>query len=92
MNRPEFERRLAELRARISELPAEQRAALESLAMETAERHEQIARSALEGHRAVERLEFAFARLRAACLRFTALTADAQAALASAQRSRPGLN
>lgn len=96
MNRPEFERAMASLRARIGELPEAQRGELERLAEETAARHDEIHRSSLHAHRAVERLELGFERLQAACDRLAKVAEDARATLERARRlgvrPAPGVN
>ncbi|MBI5170871.1 MAG: hypothetical protein HZA61_15385 [Candidatus Eisenbacteria bacterium] len=95
MTRPEFERTMAGIRARIAELPEDERAALEALAAETVERHEDISRNALRSTRALERLELAFERMDTACRRLAVLAEEAREALVRARSPRqdaPGLN
>lgn len=95
MTRPDFERAMAEIRARIAELPETERAALEELAEETIRRHDDIVRNSLQSTRALERLELAWERMDQACRRLTALAEEARDAFQRAQAlppPAPGLN
>lgn len=95
MTRPEFERIMAELHARIAEMPESERPALEQLALETVARHNEIVRDSLQSTRALERLELAWERMEGACLKVAALAQEACDTLTRVQslRSRdPGLN
>jgi hypothetical protein len=92
MNRPEFDRQLARLRATIATLPPEQRESLERLALETLERHEAISRAALRGHRAAERLELSFVQLHEACARLAGLASEARDTITRRPAAPPGLN
>lgn len=78
MTRPEFERTMNEIRARIAELPESERAALEALAAETVQRHEDISRNSIQSTRALERLELAFERMDNACRRLATLAEEAR--------------
>lgn len=95
MTRPEFERTMNEIRARIAELPENERAALEALATETVQRHEDISRNSIQSTRALERLELAFERMDTACRRLASLAEDARDTLVRTRTLRPegpGLN
>ena len=73
MTRPEFERTMNEIRARIAELPENERAALEALATESFQRHEDISRNSIQSTRALQRPELAFDRVDAARRRLSPL-------------------
>ncbi|MCC6650904.1 MAG: hypothetical protein IT348_07135 [Candidatus Eisenbacteria bacterium] len=95
MTRPEFERTMADLRARIAELPENERAALEELARETVERHDEIVRNSLQATRGLERLELAWERMDTACRRVTALAQEVRDTFERAQSlppPAPGMN
>lgn len=95
MTRPEFDRTIAEIRARIAELPENERAALEELAEETIRRHDDIVRNSFQGSRAIERLELAWERMDVACRRLTALAEEARRTFERSQAlppPAPGLN
>ncbi|MFN8588882.1 MAG: hypothetical protein U1E86_28040 [Burkholderiaceae bacterium] len=95
MTRPDFERSMAEIRARIAELPETERAALEELAEETIRRHDDIVRNSLQSTRALERLELAWERMDQACRRLTVLAEEARDAFRRSQAlppPAPGLN
>lgn len=89
MTRPEFERTMNEIRARIAELPENERAALEALAAETVQRHEDISRNSIQSTRALERLELAFERMDTACRRLATLAEEARETLVRSQALRP---
>lgn len=95
MTRPEFDRTMADIRARIAELPENERAALEEMAEETVRRHEDIVRNSFQSSRALERLELAWERMDTACRRLATLAEEARDTLARARAvppAEPGLN
>ncbi len=95
MTRPEFDRTIAEIRARIAELPETERAALEQLAEETIRRHEDIVRNSFQSSRALERLELAWERMDQACHRLGEVAEEARRTFLRAQSlppPAPGLN
>jgi hypothetical protein len=86
MNRPDFERTMADLRSRIATLPAAERPALEALAAETERRHHAITRDSLRAHAACERLELHFEQLGEALRRLDRAAREARAGLARMRR------